>query len=684
MMNAFQSRGYTLITGEEFYGGTAIVRKYKKGRDYFAIKEIRDDSDFPMEKIDSEINLMLKLKHPNIVTLNDWFISQTEMHVYKCLVMDWCEDNMQHYVDANPKGLSHDEIHFFAADMFKALEYLIIEKNILHRDLKLQNFLLKNSKESPFPIVKLCDFGSAVAITPGIQGTFSSLLFSAPEVSEDEYTSEADVWSLGCCLYWMATGHSIYPKDDVEEFNTLLKEQQAIDFAVIHCDKLKNLLGRMLQFSSKERMKWEDVFKHKFIEECYSETTDVPGKKDNYQSLDELGKGSFGAVTKAWDKQNQRYVAVKKIFRNDMNPNVLRQMAMKEIRIMKLFHHPNICSFFDYFVDDCCFLVMEFCDAGDIQQLIDVRRRQGINPLLSDDEVFSFTNDILCGIKYLHLEKHFAHRDIKPSNMLLAHSLISRNPVVKISDLGLTKRDNYIDPLKTSAGTPAYMAPEIQLHHGNYTFESDLWSIGCVVYYMVTGSLIFPKNNFRLFFSEKRLPQFSMVKTKKCVVDLMRHLIVYQVEERWGWKEIDESPFMCEFRGENVKLIQRIEDDTKIHDDITKDALNTIEIVKKMRANVKQVSVEEMMGVLYLVGKICKVGVEETECDFSQLVNPTLVLFECTRDITFEALNMMETRGNDKDWKVLLNFSRSMFRVLSKVMPQDEHKFVEKSLLFIY
>ena len=76
-MNIFQEKGYLLIENEEYYGGTSVVRKYKKGRNYYAIKEIKNDSDYPLDKIDHEISIMKQLQHDNIIQLKEYFVFQS-------------------------------------------------------------------------------------------------------------------------------------------------------------------------------------------------------------------------------------------------------------------------------------------------------------------------------------------------------------------------------------------------------------------------------------------------------------------------------------------------------------------------------------------------------------------------------------------------------------------------------
>ncbi|KAL7713184.1 Calcium/calmodulin-dependent protein kinase type [Entamoeba marina] len=658
-MNAFQARSYILVENEEYYGGTSIVRKYRKGREYYAIKEIRDDSDYPMERIDNEINILINLHHPNIIALKEWFVSPMEMGVYKCIVMEWCEENMQNYVDANPTGLTVDEMHYFVNDIMKGLDYIVNKQNLLHRDIKLTNFLLKRSKEYAFPIVKICDFGSAIPLNFELTENVSSPLFAAPEIKSHRYTSKVDIWSLGCALYWMACGHTIYNTTDAEEFLLSLENNQAIDFSIITDLDLRELLQKMLIQHVPSRADWPFVFKSPYVDQSYYEKADHPGEKSHYQLLSLIGRGSFGTVHKAWDTRNQRYVAIKKIYRKDVTPETLRLMALREIRIVRLFQQTNICRFIDYYIDSTIIhFVMEYCDAGDLQQLLDARRRNG--KVLTDTEISAFARDILRGIRYLHEVKHFAHRDIKPSNMLLARSLIRATPVVKIADLGLAKRDNYVDPLKTHAGTPAYMAPEVR--GGRYTYESDLWSMGCVFFTLATGQLIF---------SKKKSPPFEKMVCRESIVELTQHLVVYDTQNRWGWNEILKSSFWNE-----------PDDGTLI---LKKDGAVAVEVVKRMATTVKRMSVEEMIGVMFKVSEICQLIVDEINEDWDgeAVVSPIFSLFECTRDITYEALSMMEATKDNEDWRILLTHARSMFRVLVLLVGKEEKRIIEKILRLI-
>ena len=693
-MNIFQEKGYILQENEEYYGGTSIVRKYKKGRNYFAIKEIKNDSDYPLDKIDHEIFVMKQLQHENIIQLKEYFVFENELFQYKCLVMDWCESSLQMYVNDNPNGLSNDELFHFINDMTESLKYLMIEKNFLHRDIKLSNFLLKSTKEFPFPIVKLCDFGSTIELSQSLNESFSSTLFSAPEITNGIFSSQNDIWSLGCCFYWMSTGHCIYSNDEsfsnshqiieIDEFNQLLQSQEPIDFDEVKQLQLQSLIKQMLVFDPNQRIDWKDFFENEYILQCQQEKNIKEGNQTQYEYICELGKGSFGSVIKSWDKYNQRYVAIKKIFRKDYDEKRLKEMAMKEIRIMKLFHHQNICAFYDYYTDTHVYVVMEFCELGDLQQLIDRRKKEGKYPLLSNDEIVSFTSDILNAIRYLHIEKHFAHRDIKPSNMLLSNSLLNKYPIIKISDLGLTKRDNYIDPLKTNTGTPAYMAPEIK--NGNYTYQSDLWSIGCVLYYLSTGNLLFPKHNFRLFIKEKRLPSFSNIQTKQSIIELMKHLIVYDVNKRWNWNEIDNSTFLKECSGESINIIQTMQSSIQVPNQFQQDGFNSIEMMKKLR-QMKRITSEEYISVLYTIGIVCHIDINEENLliDSECSVNPIQTLFDCTNDIILEALRMMENNpSNNTQWKVLLQYSQSMLKILFELVSVNEQKYIDSILDLIH
>ena len=140
--------------------------------------------------------------------------------------------------------------------------------------------------------------------------------------------------------------------------------------------------------------------------------------------------------------------------------------------------------------DTCIYLVMEFCNGGDLGNILSRYQR------LPEAVIRAFLKQITAGIGYLH-SQHIIHRDLKPPNILvetdtkkLITDLNLDQIVLKIADFGLAKQMEKNQLLQTGCGTMAYMAPEIMCN-SKYDSKVDIWSVGVILYECITGKIPF-------------------------------------------------------------------------------------------------------------------------------------------------------------------------------------------------
>ncbi|KAJ3563307.1 hypothetical protein NP233_g9018 [Leucocoprinus birnbaumii] len=202
-----------------------------------------------------------------------------------------------------------------------------------------------------------------------------------------------------------------------------------------------------------------------------------------YDVTHELGKGSFATVMKAVERCSGRWYAIKIITEKHNRPTEQNRVAFdREINIMKQLKHPNICELKEVFYQESGInLVLELVEGGDLLEYI---IRQGG---LSEDISRRITYQICDALSYIH-SQGITHRDLKPENVLLTKD---DPPRVKVADFGLAKAvvgDETM--LRTMCGTPTYLAPEvvIQREGGGYTNRVDSWSVGVIVFSMLTNA----------------------------------------------------------------------------------------------------------------------------------------------------------------------------------------------------
>lgn len=176
-----------------------------------------------------------------------------------------------------------------------------------------------------------------------------------------------------------------------------------------------------------------------------------------------------------------KYVALKRIKFYDMQNSKMRMDYVKEVRLLQQLKHPNIINYNISFIErNELFIVLELADGGDLSKLIRYfhKRKQ----LLTEQAILKYFTQVCSAVRYIH-SKRILHRDIKPANIFM-----TSDGCVKLGDFGLGRffSQNTRDA-HTIVGTFYYMSPE-RIRESGYGFSSDIWSLGCVLYELITLS----------------------------------------------------------------------------------------------------------------------------------------------------------------------------------------------------
>ncbi|KAJ9543806.1 hypothetical protein OSB04_023513 [Centaurea solstitialis] len=201
---------------------------------------------------------------------------------------------------------------------------------------------------------------------------------------------------------------------------------------------------------------------------------------EKYHKLGQIGRGSYGVVSKALNTETGELVAIKKMI--DRRYHSIKEcMNLREVKsLCKVKNHPNIVKLKEVIVENkILFLVFEYMECT----LFD-RMRYRTKPF-SETEIRNICFQIFQGLEYMHNRVGYFHRDLKPENLLVSKD------VIKIADLGQAREINGKPPYTDYVTTRWYRAPEVLLHARAHGSSVDMWAMGAIMYELFTLQPLF-------------------------------------------------------------------------------------------------------------------------------------------------------------------------------------------------
>ncbi|XP_074030673.1 MAP/microtubule affinity-regulating kinase 3-like [Leptinotarsa decemlineata] len=261
-----------------------------------------------------------------------------------------------------------------------------------------------------------------------------------------------------------------------------------------------------------------------------------------YKLLKTIGKGAFAEVMLAKHVLTGEEVAIKIFDKTQLEPGLL-QGLYREAKIMKMLDHPNIVKLFQVIETATNFyLVMEYASGG---SMYDYLARQG---RMNENVARAKFRQIVSAVRYLH-QKKIVHRDLKDGNILLDSEMN-----IKIADFGYSQQFTSKTKLKAFCGTLRYAAPEVLLCR-KYGPKADVWSLGVVLYRIVSNALpfdssILPVLREQMVRGEYEVPFFL---TSDCV-NLLKKLLVLDPTRRAGLDTVAKDKWMNQgYESDDIK-----------------------------------------------------------------------------------------------------------------------------------
>ena len=274
-----------------------------------------------------------------------------------------------------------------------------------------------------------------------------------------------------------------------------------------------------------------------------------PPRVGEYEIKGTIGEGAFGVVRLAYRPDLDIYYACKIIPRARLCRPGDAARFEREIRILQQLRHPRIVQLYDLRDDERNLYVMEeYCPNGELFAHIVTQRG------IEEPKAQVYFKHILEGVSFVH-GNNIAHRDLKPENIL-----IDSTGQAKICDFGLGKYVGESGLTQTPCGSPVYVAPEV-LSDWEEDYDAkraDCWSLGVLLFAMVTGNYPWQSRNQNELFREIRRGEFAIPQTMSAgCADLVRKLMTLDVGARLTAAQALEHPWIKDVDAGAVEVMSR-------------------------------------------------------------------------------------------------------------------------------
>uniref|UniRef100_A0A665XBR5 non-specific serine/threonine protein kinase n=1 Tax=Echeneis naucrates TaxID=173247 RepID=A0A665XBR5_ECHNA len=526
------------VLGTGAYGKVFLVRK-NSGHDagqLYAMKVLKKAAIVQKAKTTEHTRTERQvLEHirqsPFLVTLHYAFQTHSKLH----LILDYVSGGEMFTHLYQRDHFPEDAVRIYIGEIILALEHLH-KLGIVYRDIKLENILLDSEGH-----VVLTDFGlSKEFLEEEKERTYSfcgTIEYMAPEIIRGKagHGKSVDWWSLGILMFELLTGASPFTLEG--ERNS----QSEVSKRILRCDPpfpsmigptAQDLLKKLLVKDPHKRLGSgprgaEDIKAHSFfkglnwaelaqkkvpspfkpelkseldvgnfaeeftgMDPVYSPASTPPSTDRLFQESQffhhyelclhgpPLGEGSFSVCRKCRHKQSGHEYAVKIVSRR-MEANTQREIAA----LRQCESHPNIVKLHDVYTDQYhTYLVMELLGGGELLERI--KRKK----LFGEAEASQLLQSLVSAVSFMH-EAGVVHRDLKPENVLFTDE--GEDSVLKVIDFGFARLcPAGSAPLQTPCFTLQYAAPEL-FESAGYDKACDLWSLGVILYTMLSGQVPF-------------------------------------------------------------------------------------------------------------------------------------------------------------------------------------------------
>ena len=288
----------------------------------------------------------------------------------------------------------------------------------------------------------------------------------------------------------------------------------------------------------------------------------------DFTIIKSLGKGSFSSVYLVKRNQDSKIYALKRVYL-DKQTKKQQESSVNEVRILASIHHQNVISYKEAFWDDntsSLNIVMEYADDGDLYTKLKKMKQEKI--FFEEKQIWDYAIQLIQGLKSLH-DKNIMHRDLKSENIFL----FKKNSQCKIGDMNVSKvlKEKL---LRTQTGTPYYASPEVWMNKP-YSFKSDLWSIGCVIYEMCELKTPFTGKDMDELFINICLNKTQRINEKYSndLWFMIKKLLEVNVDKRFNCAQFLESDIV---KKKNIELRNYNNNAPEINDNDNSLLLNTI------------------------------------------------------------------------------------------------------------